>query len=136
MRPKKLKKGKKNSIPDRMIALRQLLEGLVAINIEFLKRHEKVSGKTYPSIYDVAPKYRGPADFGTWQDISSVIKNGGGDVCDLVCWRIAELRSQGYEDVSPFIQMTYTDDGLTLTEVRVRIKNVIEDTASLLTDGS
>lgn len=126
------KKEKKTSVPEKMVALRQLLEGLVAVNIEFLKRHKKLTGKSYPSIYDVLPKYRGPSDFGIWQDIGSVAKSGVGDACDLVCWRIAELRHEGYEDVHPYVKMTYEEDGSTLTQVQVRIHDVIEDPTALL----
>lgn len=131
------KKGKKSSVPEKMLAqkmfaLRQLLEGLVSVNVEFLKQHRKVTGKSYPSLYDVAPKYRGPAVFGIWQDISSTARTGGGDACDLVCWRVAELRAEGYEDVHPFVKMTRTDDGSFFTTVQVRIHDMIEDPTAIL----
>lgn len=126
------KKEKKSSVPERMVAFQQLLEGLVAVNVEFLKRHRKLTGKSYPSLYDIAPKYRGPADFGMWQDISFTAETGAGDACDLVCWRVAELRAQGYEDVHPFVKMTRTDDGSFFTTVQVRIRDLIEDPTAIL----
>lgn len=128
----RLKKEKKSSIPDRLVALRLLLEGLVAVNIEFLKRHKKLTGKSYPSIYNACPKYRGPRDFGVWQDIGSVTKSGAGDACDLVCWRIAELRHAGFVDVHPYVKMTYGKNGSMLTQVQVRVHDMIEDPTTLL----
>ena len=124
-----------SSIPKRMNALRQLLEGLVSVNIDFLERHKKLTGKSHPSLYEAAPKYR-KADFGVWQDMPSVMNAGAGDACDLVCWRIAELRHEGYEDVHPYMEMTYLEDGSTITQVRVRINDLIEDPVVLLESAS
>ncbi len=117
---------------ERMLTLRKMLEALVEMNISFLKRHKQQTGSSYPSLYDVAPKYNGPADLGIWQDIPCTAKRGVGDACDLVCWRVAELRAQGYEDVHPYVKMKYLDDGVVLTTVQVRIHDVIEDPTALL----
>lgn len=121
---------------ERVGQLRVLLEALVQMNMGFLTQYKKRMGKDYPSLYDVAPKYRGPADLGVWQDIPATARAGAGDACDLVCWRIAELRHAGYEDVSPFLKMTYSEDGtVILTTVQVRIKDVLEDPTAILGGG-
>ncbi len=126
------KKEEKTFPEERMAALRKMLEALVEMNIEFLRRHQKLTGENYPSLYDVTPKYRGPTDLGIWRDIPSIAKAGVGDACDLVCWRIAELRKAGFEDVYPFIKMSRMNGGGFLTTVQVRIHDMLEDPTAIL----
>ncbi len=131
---KNAKKVKKEeAVPEeRMLTLRRLLEALVAMNVSFLKRHEESTGSSYPSLYNVAPKYGGPADFGVWQDIPHTARRGIGDACDLVCWRVAELRAQGYEDAEPVVKVTYMKGGGVLTTVQVRVGDTLEDPTAIL----
>jgi hypothetical protein len=134
MAAKKMPGAEKAPIEERTLALRRMLEALVAMNLDFLERHRKRTGKDYPSIYEVAPKYRGPRDLGVWQDIPFTVKAGAGDAGDLVCWRVAELRAAGYDDVYPFIKMKQTDDGWLYT-VQVRIQDLLEDPTAILSAG-
>lgn len=113
------------------VALRLLLEGLIEINLVFLRHHQLLTGKHFPSIYDVLPKYK-PNVFGIWRAIESVAKSGDGDACDLACWRIAELRNKGCKNVYPHLKTTYTEDGSTITQVQVLIDDMIEDPIACL----
>ena len=48
----------------------------------------------FPSIYEVAPKYRiGPRE--SWKDIGAILKDGWGDCKDFTAWRLAELWKLG-----------------------------------------
>lgn len=134
MKKNDAKLGEKGGVTpeERTLTLYRLLEALVEMNVSFLKRHQKLTGKSYPSLYDVAPKYGGPADFGVWQDIPHTAECGIGDACDLVCWRVAELRAQGYEDAEPVVKVTYMKGGGVLTTVQVRVGDMLEDPTAIL----
>lgn len=68
------------------------LQGLVAVNREYLRHH------SYPRLYDAGvryrtePKLRGPED---WQTIPELIKARSGDCEDLAAARVAELQEAG-----------------------------------------
>jgi hypothetical protein len=121
------------SVTDKMKQLRVALEAFVESNVEFLKRHKETTGKSYPSMYDVAPKYKPQLHSeAIWQDITLTARLCAGDAVDLVCWRVAELRHAGYEDVHPHLKVTYKDDGSVITHVQVRINDMIEDPTVIL----
>jgi hypothetical protein len=124
--------GALRSVPEKTRQLRTLLEALIVMNVSFLVRHKEQMGKNYPSIYDVAPKYGGPAELGIWQDISHTALRGVGDACDLVCWRVAELRAAGYKDARPLVKTTKMEDGLFFTTVQVQFKDMLEDPTAIL----
>ena len=116
---------------EKMATLRKMLEALVELNAEFLKQHKKLAGEDYPSIYEVAPRCRKSAeDF--WQTIPLCVESGVGDVCDFACWRVAELRAAGYEDVHPYVKVTQMENGSHWTTVQVRVGDVIEDPMAIL----
>lgn len=54
------------------------------------------------------------------------------------CWRIAELRNQGYADVYPHVKVSYHEDPsgqeamLTVYHIQVRIHDIIEDPSAIL----
>ena len=54
------------------------------------------------------------------------------------CWRIAELRNQGYDDVYPHIKVSYHHDPrgveppMTVYHIQVRIHETIEDPSAIL----
>jgi hypothetical protein len=57
---------------------------------------------------------------------------------DFACWRIAELRNKGYDDVYPHIKVSYHDDPrgqeppMTVYHIQVRIHDTIEDPSAVL----
>ena len=113
-------------------ALRLILDALVEVNLGFLKCYRKLEGKSYPSLYDVVPKYVRRAGDGVWQDIPFTAKVGSGDVCDLVCWRVAELRYRGFL-AHPVIKMAQTKNGgAFIATVQVHIGGLVEDPTAIL----
>jgi len=68
------------------------LEQLVVVNMCYLKAHSFT-----PPLARLAHRqvqYRRLAD-DDLSDIATVMQRGHGDVSDLVCWRVAELRQSG-----------------------------------------
>lgn len=57
---------------------------------------------------------------------------------DFACWRIAELRHAGYDDVYPHIKVSYHEDprglepAMTVYHIQVRIHETIEDPSAIL----
>jgi hypothetical protein len=57
---------------------------------------------------------------------------------DFACWRVAELRHRGYDDVMPYIKVSYhpdprgIDKPMTVYHIQVRIHDEIEDPSALL----
>jgi len=71
--------------------LRSLLEALVTLNVDYLKRHPRT-----PALYRSGVRYRRePARTEEWRTIPIVRAQGFGDCEDLAAWRIAELRELG-----------------------------------------
>ena len=108
--------------------LEQLLEALIAANIEYLR----VCPST-PSLYESGVVYEEePEDRDNWQDIPETLGLGTGDCEDLGCWRIAELRFRDEEHASPFI--TWREVGArTVYHIAVRrADGAIEDPSRLL----
>ena len=108
--------------------LEQLLEALIAANIEYLR----VCPST-PSLYESGVVYEEePEDRDHWQDIPETLGLGVGDCEDLGCWRIAELRFRAAEPASPFI--TWREVGArTVYHIAVRrADGAIEDPSRLL----
>jgi len=102
------------------IVLRAALEALVVCDWNYL-----IENPNTPSIYDFGKqgslkKVRSEA----WKDIPAIIASGG-DGKSFACWRIAELRNEGADDVYPYIKTTY-DAGATIHEIGVRISDQIE----------
>ena len=115
--------------------LRALLESLVAINREYLSTFPNT-----PKLYEHNPAYvfkKRPFSLDTWQDIPRTIELATGDCKDFACWRVAELRQQGYTDVSPYIKVNripnpQTGEVFTIYHIQVRIGLQIEDPSLLL----
>jgi hypothetical protein len=117
----------------RLPILRLMMEMLVMVDAAYLAQHP-----------ETPPLYEDDGDGGwhlrlqsgggaVWRDIHSVLVAGQGDVVDFVCWRIAELRIAGYDDVHPHLKMTYAEDGsLKAFTVQVRVNDVIEDPMQLI----
>lgn len=104
----------------KQIVLRAALEALIICDWNFLIEHPDT-----PSIYDFGErgalkKVRSES----WKDIPAVIASGG-DGKSFACWRIAELRNAGTDDVYPYIKTTY-DEGTATHEIGVRINDQIE----------
>jgi hypothetical protein len=57
---------------------------------------------------------------------------------DFACWRVAELRNAGYDDVFPHIKVSYHEDPsgrepmMTVYHIQVRVHDIIEDPSALL----
>lgn len=115
--------------------LRALLEALIACNREFLSNFPNT-----PKLYEHNPSYvfkKRPFNLDTWQDIPTTMERQSGDCKDFACWRVAELRQQGYTDVSPFIKINSlknhnTNEALTIYHIQVRIGLQIEDPSLIL----
>jgi hypothetical protein len=79
-------------------ALLFLLEALVNINREFLRRNVSA-----PSLYQSGVKYMREGQSENWQATPVLLKSRFGDCEDLACWRVAEIRNQGGK-ARPFIR--------------------------------
>jgi len=104
------------------IVLRAALEALIVSNWNYL-----LENLDTPSIYDFAGGGREPLKkvrSELWKDIPAIIATGG-DGKSFACWRIAELRNAGTDDVYPFIKTTQ-DGEKTIHEIGVRIGDLIE----------
>jgi hypothetical protein len=114
-------------------AVRAALETLVVINQVFLKENPDT-----PGLYDLVSsgkvaQRRGQGASEAWSDIPHVLSVGSADAVDLVCWRVAELRAAGYEDVAPYIK-TVVDEktNARIHQVLVRVGDCIEDPSKLV----
>lgn len=120
----------------KQIVLRAFLEALVVADWNYLLENPGTG-----SIYDVGPQYVlkvRPMGLDSWQDIPRTIELGSGDCKDFACWRIAELRNAGYDDVYPHIKVSYHNDPrgveppMTVYHIQVRIHETIEDPSAIL----
>lgn len=120
----------------KQIVLRAMLECLVVADWNYILENPDL-----PSLYDFAPQYVlkvRPAGIDAWQDIPQTIALGSGDCKDFACWRVAELRNQGYDDVVPYIKVSYHEDPsgrdpvMTVYHIQVRIHDIIEDPSAIL----
>ena len=74
----------------------------------------------------------------SWQDIPATLALGSGDCKDFACWRVAELRHAGYDDVYPHIKRSVHPDPngvdmpMTVYHIQVRIHEDIEDPSAIL----
>lgn len=123
------------------IILRAYLEALICTDWQFLEWYKEQFGQPFPSLYDYAPRYIlkvRPGGLDAWQDIPDTIALQSGDCKDFACWRVAELRSQGIDDVYPvIIEQTYPDPNgiegpMTVYHIQVRIGSEIEDPSAIL----
>lgn len=120
----------------KQVVLRAALEFLIVANWNYILENPDL-----PSLYDFAPQYIlkvRPAGLDSWQDIPQTIALGSGDCKDFACWRIAELRHRGYDDVMPYIKVSYHPDPrgaeppMTVYHIQVRIHDQIEDPSAIL----
>lgn len=89
----------KLSVPDdpkaRNMALQTMLWAMVTWNGRLI-RWQRAHGQPLPLLYDSGVRYiPEPEGEERWQDILSVIADGGADCEDLATWRVAELRDRG-----------------------------------------
>lgn len=103
------------------IVLRAALEALVVSDWNYLLENPET-----PSLYDF-DKHGGlkKARSELWKDIPSIIATGG-DGKSFACWRIAELRNAGTDEVYPLIRVHYPEPGLAVHEIGVRIGDLVE----------
>jgi hypothetical protein len=120
----------------KQIVLRAALEFLIVADWNYIWENPGL-----PSLYHFAPQYIlkvRPAGLDSWQDIPQTIALGSGDCKDFACWRIAELRHAGYDDVYPHIKVSYhpdpkgVDGTMTVYHIQVRIHDTIEDPSAIL----
>lgn len=99
------------------IVLRAALEALVVSDWNYLLEHPET-----PALYDCdLKKVRSEV----WKDIPAIIATGG-DGKSLACWRVAELRNAGTDDVCPLIKTHYPEPGIAAYEIGVRIGDLVE----------
>lgn len=117
-----------------VIAVMAMIEALVAIDQIFLK-----SCPDTPALYDLVNKGKvtqrrsRPNASEAWSDIPRILSNGSADAVSLVCWRIAELRAAGHEDVHPYIKTNVDKKtNARVHQVFVRIGDCIEDPSKLV----
>jgi hypothetical protein len=109
----------------RQLVIRSFLEALIVVNWNFLIEHPD-----FPPLASFVSKSKfkvWPTSLDTWQDIPQVISMGVGDSKDFMCWRVAELRNHGHDDISPHIKVSYFDDREPAYEFKVRNHDDIED---------
>lgn len=123
------------------IILRAMLEALICTDWQFLEWYKEEFGQRFPSLYQYAPQYVlkvRPGGLDSWQDIPDTIALQSGDCKDFACWRVAELRSLGVDDVYPkIIEQTYPDPSgngppMTVYHIQVRIGERTEDPSAIL----
>ena len=76
----------RSSLAENACALEASLEYLIALDIDFLRRHPS------PDLYHDDVFYKTTVE---WEPIPAVQLRGHGDCKSLVAWRIAELRIRG-----------------------------------------
>lgn len=92
-------------------------------------RVKNISESPRANVYDLTVK-----------DRHEFFANGvnGHNCKDFACWRVAELRHQGYDDVYPHIKVSYHPDPngreppMTVYHIQVRIHEHIEDPSAIL----
>jgi hypothetical protein len=129
------------TVQRKQVVLRALLEALVVADWNYIWHREQSGEGLLPSIYEIGPRYVlkvRPAGIDSWQDIPRTLELGSGDCKDFACWRIAELRHAGYDDVFPHIKVTTVPDPkgiepeMTVYHIQVRIHETIEDPSLVL----
>ena len=109
----------------KMIALRALIEAMIVVDWNYLLENPGIP-KLADFAKDGAIKIdKAPSD--TWRDIPAIIAAGCGGAKDFVCWRIAELRSDGEDDVYPHIKVFSPEPGMHVYQVSVRHGLMLED---------
>lgn len=120
----------------KQIVLRAALEFLITADWNYLLENPRTA-----PLYESAPHYVlkvRPGGLDAWQDIPQTIALGSGDCKDFACWRVAELRNAGYDDVYPHIKVSYHEDPsgrepmMTVYHIQVRIHDIIEDPSAIL----
>lgn len=122
------------SVERRSNILLGLCEALAYINYQWLEERGAVP------LYQIAPRYDlkvRPFSIDFWDDIPTVVANGGGDCKDFVAWRVAELRKQGIGQAVPYVTHTITRNpngrgAIVVWHVQVAVGPQIEDPATLL----
>jgi hypothetical protein len=108
--------------------LEQLLEALIAVNIEYLR-----ACPSTPSLYESGVVYEEePGERDNWQDIPETLGLGKGDCEDLGCWRIAELRVRAEEHATPFIKSREVENRTVVHIAVRRADGSVEDPSRLL----
>jgi hypothetical protein len=129
------------TVQRKQVVLRALLEALVVADWNFIWHREQSGEGVLPSIYEIGPRYVlkvRPAGIDSWQDIPRTLELGSGDCKDFSCWRIAELRHAGYDDVFPHIKVSTVPDpkgiepDMTVYHIQVRVHETIEDPSAVL----
>lgn len=113
----------------RLNALMGLLEGLIAVNYQYLEEFPNT-----PMLYEAFPQYvikPRPFQVDSWQDIPTTLARGTGDCKDFAAWRVAELRKRGVPDVSAAIKVSQIND-LLIYHIPVRIGTQWEDPSKIL----
>ena len=87
---------------------RERSEKSLLLFLEGLSRHNQalLAQYKYPRLYEARVRYLREEGTEEWLDIPHVIQAGWGDCEDLACWRVAELRRDGYA-ASPFVKFRY-----------------------------
>ncbi|HYX21707.1 MAG TPA: hypothetical protein VFA98_12755 [Thermoanaerobaculia bacterium] len=103
------------------IVLRAALEALVVSDWNYLLENPGT-----PSLYDFGShgglkKVRSDL----WKDIPAIIATGG-DGKSFACWRVAELRNAGTDEVYPHIKVHYPEPGVAVHQIGVRIGDLVE----------
>ena len=120
----------------KLVVLRALLEALVIADWQYLEMCPNT-----PSLYQLGAQYvlkQRPFGLDSWQDIPQIINLRTGDCKDFACMRVAELRKQGYDDVTPFILYKQYKDPtgvrppINVFHIQVRIHDSIEDPSAIL----
>jgi hypothetical protein len=108
--------------------LEQLLEALIAANIEYLR-----ACPSTPSLYESGVVYEEePGERDHWQDIPETLGLGNGDCEDLGCWRIAELRYRAEEHATPYITWREVETRTVFHIAVRRSDGTVEDPSRLL----
>jgi hypothetical protein len=113
----------------RLNALMGMLEGLIAVNYQYLQEYPST-----PLLYEAFPSYvikPRPFQIDSWQDIPTTLARGTGDCKDFAAWRVAELRCKGVPDVSAAIKTQMLND-LLIYHIPVRIGMEWEDPSRIL----
>lgn len=109
-------------------ALRALLDGLILLNLAFLRSH------TVPALYQSGVRY-GRTDI--WDTIPALYEKGYGDCKSLSAALIAERRAQGIW-AAPVFRFNYREDGSGELDFHILVQNadgMFEDPSKVLGMG-
>jgi len=121
----------------RCMVLRSLVEAMVVINWQFIIESQGPSSPHHlPPMLEFHKQrpFKLVEGAEVWRNIPAILESGGGGLKDFVCWRIAELRAQGEDEIYPHIKYTADPENKWGGQYKMSVRrgDAVEDMAQLL----